>query len=239
MSADIRSSLLPHSCLIVMPAHNEEANIASVIADIHSHYNYEIVVVDDKSTDQTIARAKSAGATVIPLREQLGAWGATQTGLRYALIKGYNHAISMDADGQHRADSISQLMQPIIGGEADMVLGSCTQRGSKLRHIAWFLLKRVSALSYEDITSGLRIYNRPALELLAQPRATMIEYQDVGVLLLLQSLGLRIAEVRVTMRSRKNGKSRVFNSWSDVAYYMAYTLLLGLTKRKIRQDKAA
>ena len=222
------------SCLVVIPARNEETDIASVIADIRKAHDYPIVVVDDQSSDQTRARAHAAGAMVIPLAVQLGAWGATQTGIRYAANHGFDFVITMDADGQHSAGSLNALTMPILNGAADITLGSCPQRGSILRHVAWFILRHVSALKYVDITSGLRVYNRPAIELLSRRAATMIEYQDVGVLALLQSLNQQIVEVPVTMAPRKSGKSRVFNSWFKVAYYMAYTLLLGVTKRRVR-----
>ncbi len=68
---------------------------------------------------------------------------------------------------------------------------------------------------------------------LAGWRATLLDYQDIGVLLLLQSRGLRITDVDVDMRVRLNGPSRIFRSWLLVAYYMCHTLLLGLTKRKL------
>ena len=103
------------------------------------------------------------------------------------------------------------------------------------------MMKQVSGLSLEDITSGLRVYNRRALIELAGWRATILDYQDVGVLLLLQSRGLRIVDVEVSMRPRRSGSSRVFHSWLMVAYYMCHTLMLGLTKRNYsrRQPKLA
>jgi hypothetical protein len=128
-----------------------------------------------------------------------------------------------------------------VDGEADVCIGACTSRGSPLRRFAWVLMKKTSGLSLEDITSGLRAYNRRALVELAGWRATLLDYQDIGVLLLLQSRGLKIIDLEVSMRPRSNGPSRVFHSWFLVAYYMCHTLLLGLTKRNVsrRRQRAA
>ena len=219
--------------IIVMPAFNEGQVIGSVIREIRELCDLPVLVVDDASADDTVFMAESAGATVITLPVQLGAWGATQTGLRYALRHNFECVISMDADGQHEARCLYELAKPVWEGEADVCIGACTSRGSPLRKFAWILMKKASGLSLEDITSGLRVYNRRATIELAGWRATLLDYQDIGVLLLLQSRGLRIADVQVEMRPRLNGPSRVFRSWLLVAYYMCHTLLLGFTKRKM------
>jgi len=218
-------------CLVIIPAHNESQDIAFVIGEIKKHSNFPVVVIDDASTDDTIMMAKQAGATVVPLAVQLGAWGATQTGLRYALKNNYAYAITMDADGQHLAESLPALLQPIINQEADVTIGACTQRGSWMRKIAWSLMKKVSGLRLEDLTSGFRVYDRRAIRRLAAWQATLLEYQDVGVLVMLQASGIRIKDVEVTMLPRRHGMSRIFYSWSSVFYYMSYTLLLSFTKR--------
>ncbi len=218
-------------CVVIIPAYNESQDIAYVIGEIQKHSNFPIVVVDDASSDDTILKARQAGALVVPLAVQLGAWGATQTGLRYALKNDYTYAITMDADGQHLAESLPALLQPIINNEADVTIGSCTRRGSRSRKIAWTVMKRVSGLRLEDLTSGFRVYDRRAIRRLAAWQATLLEYQDVGVLAMLQASGIRIKDVEVDMLPRRHGMSRVFYSWASVVYYMSYTLLLSFTKR--------
>jgi glycosyltransferase involved in cell wall biosynthesis len=225
---------------ILIPAFNEGDIIGDVIAEIRQACDFPILVIDDASTDNTIAVAQQSGATVIPLPAQLGAWGATQTGMRYALRHGYEVVITMDADGQHEAASLSALIQPVAEGIADVAIGACTNRGSMLRRIAWIMMKQASGLTLEDITSGFRVYNRKAIRQLASWRATLLDYQDIGVLLLLQSKGIRIVDVKVTMQPRRSGKSRVFHSWLMVIYYMCLTLMLGFSKRKMaRQFRTA
>ncbi len=224
---------LPH-CIVIIPAHNEARDIGQVINEIKEYSNFPVVVVDDASTDDTISVARSAGAVVVPLTLQLGAWGATQTGLRYAVKNDFDYAITMDADGQHLAEYLPALLEPIIKQEADVTIGACTRRGSLMRKIAWTLMKKVSGLSLEDPTSGFRVYDRIAIRRLASWQATLLQYQDVGVLTMLQASGLRIKDVEVSMLPRRSGISRIFYSWSSVAYYMSYTLLLGFTKRGMK-----
>jgi hypothetical protein len=219
--------------LVIIPAHNEAHDVGQVVRAVRRHCDCPVLVVDDLSTDGTIAEARRAGARVIPLAVQLGAWGAIQTGLRYAQANGYQHAITMDADGQHEAASLPDLIQPIIDGQADVTIGTCTRRGSRLRKVAWALMKKVSGLTPEDLTSGFRVYDRQAIETLASWHGTLLEYQDVGVLFLLQSRKLKIRDVEVTMQPRRSGISRIFYSWFSVIYYMSYTLLLSITKRNL------
>jgi len=222
------------NCVVVIPAHNEADDIATVIADIRRHCDFPVIVVDDASSDHTIDSARAAGATVIPLAVQLGAWGATQAGIRYALHKRYTLVVTMDADGQHLAESLPQLLHPVLEDRADVMIGACTERGSALRKIAWRMMKRASGLRLEDLTSGFRVYNWQAIRRLAGWQATLLDYQDVGVLAMLQASGLRIRDAEVAMRPRRHGISRVFHSWASVAYYMAYTLLLAVTKRGMK-----
>ena len=220
--------------VVIIPAHNEAEDIQRVISEVREVSHFPVVVVDDASTDATQRLARSAGACVVPLSVQLGAWGAIQAGLRYALAHDFEYAITMDADGQHEADSLPDLMQPILDGRADIAIGCCTRRGSRLRKIAWRLMKSISGLTPEDLTSGFRVYDRRAIRALAGREATLLEYQDVGVLFMLQREGLRIEDVEVNMPPRSSGISRIFYSWSSVGFYMAYTLLLSLTKRQRR-----
>jgi glycosyltransferase involved in cell wall biosynthesis len=218
-------------CLVVIPAHNEQADIVRVLQEIHAACSLDVVVVDDASDDATVRLARGAGAHVLPLAVQLGAWGASQAGIRYALQAGYSSVLTMDADGQHEAVWIKAILEPVLSGRADVSIGCCLQRGSRLRKVAWRLMKAVSGLRLEDLTSGFRVYNRTAMALLATRSATLLEYQDVGVLALMRRHGLEIEDVEVTMLPRRSGTSRVYYSWFAVFYYMCHTLLLGLSKR--------
>jgi len=221
-----------HRAAVIIPALNESGAVTAVVQDIIDQTALPVWVIDDASTDDTAEKARQAGARVISLPERLGAWGATQTGLREAKRMKLDWVITMDADGQHTPADIHLLLEPIREGAADVVVGSCTERGSKLRHIAWAMMRLTSGLNCRDLTSGFRLLGHKAIDLLSGAQASHLEYQDVGVLLMLDGAQLRITEVPVTMPERQHGKSRIFSSWLAVAYYMSQTLVLGAFKRR-------
>ena len=214
---------------IIIPAMNEERSIAKVIDGLRAHFDFPIIVVDDASTDDTRQIAEKRGAIVLPHILNLGAWRATQTGLRYAINKGFDSVITCDADGQHPAQAVESLLGQANDSDA-LVIGSCLARGSTGRHIAWRVFKRLSGLNVSDLTSGLRLYRRPAMAVLASRQATMFEYQDVGVLLMLQKLNMSCSEVSVNMQERKDGISRIFHSWGAVISYLLYTGILSISR---------
>jgi glycosyltransferase involved in cell wall biosynthesis len=214
------------SIAILIPAWNEEATVADVVNKIREIGLYDVIVINDASTDQTADRAAVAGARVLDLTVNLGAWGATQTGIRFALNKGYRQVITMDADGQHLSSAIPHLLEPIAMGQADVVIGSCTERGSHARKMAWRFFRGMTGLEIEDLTSGFRAYDLPAMKILASKKATLLEYQDIGVLLLLMHSGLRIQEIQVPMRPRLSGSSKIFSSWFKVAEYLLLNIIL-------------
>lgn len=217
---------------IVMPALNEAATIETLYNDLQASTDLPVWLIDDCSTDATGEVASKLGMKVIPLVAPLGAWGATQTGLREAASRNLDFVITMDADGQHSPADIPALLEPLIAGECDVAIGSAPERGSRLRRIAWRLMRLTSGLACTDLTSGFRALNARAIALLASPGASSLVYQDVGVLLMLENAGLSVVEVPVAMPQRTDGKSRIFGSWLAVANYMAHTLMLGAAKRK-------
>ena len=169
-----------------------------------------------------------SGASVVKAPLWQGAWGAIQTGIRYALRHGYSGVVTMDADGQHEPGYLPELLA--AARDADVVIAACPSRGSRMRHVAWKYFRFLTGFELDDLTSGFRYYNARACRLLAMEEATLLDYQDVGVLLLLRHAHFRIAEIPVAMNPRKHGASRVFSSWWTVAVYMAETSLLCLAR---------
>ena len=222
--------LRPARTLYVVPAFNEAASIGPLLERLQADPFGEILVVSDASTDQTAAIARDAGANVLQLPLQLGAWGATQAGLRFALRHRFDRVIALDADGQHDPDSIPGLKLAHLRSSADIVIGTFPQRLSRSRQLAWRWFRAISGLKVQDLTSGFRLYSRRAIRVLASPEATLLDYQDVGVLLLARRHGLILQEVGVKMYPRYAGRSRVFASWLMVAGYMAQTTLLCLAR---------
>lgn len=223
-----------NSTLIVIPARNEAASIGSVIRAIAEQGSFPVLVVNDGSTDETALRAREAGARILNLPLRLGAWGAMQTGICFAYRNGYARVVTMDADGQHEPCYLHALLDLLKSGSVDVAIGACPERGSPARRLAWRYFRRLTGFSIEDLTSGFRAYNHKAIALLAGREATLLDYQDLGVLLLLRKAGLNIKELAVAMQPRISGQSRIFSSWWVVARYMAETTMLCVAHWQIR-----
>ena len=117
----------------------------------------------------------------------LGAWGATQTGLREAKRLNLELVITMDADGNNEASDIKRLLQKMRGGGADAVIGRHGPR-VKTSIPSRAMLRATSGLSYRDPTSGFRVLGSDAIGLLSSSAANFLDYQDVGVLLMWTTL---------------------------------------------------
>jgi len=218
--------------LIVIPARNEAGTIATVLHRLHAADWHDILVIDDQSSDDTAAIARTAGAQVLTPLLPVGAWGGMQAGIHHALRRGYEAVITMDADGQHEVAEIPTLLA--ARHEADLVIGAFPERASRMRQWAWYWFRQLAGFDLRDLTSGFRLYSRAAMTTLASHEATMLDWQDLGALLLVRQHGLRIKEVPVAMNLRSDGKSRIFHSWFSVARYMGATTLLCLARWKPR-----
>jgi len=222
--------------LVVIPARDEQADVGEVVASVRA-LGFPVVVVDDYSGDQTVAVARAAGARVLRLPFHGGSWAAIQTGMRHALEHGYARVVTMDADGQHHAADLPRLLARFTEPKPpNVIIGACPQRANRRRRLACFVLRRLSGLSIDDLTSGFRAYDRAALNVLARQENTLLEYQDVGVLLSLRAHRLQITEVPVTMEPRRHGISRIFCSWPMVGYYLIYSALIGTSRRSRREQ---
>ncbi len=220
----------PGRTLFVIPARDEEASIGALLDRLATIGGRHILVVSDASTDDTAAVARRHGARVLELPLQLGAWGATQAGLRFAQRHGYRQVVTLDADGQHEPECIPDLLRAHRELGSDIVIGTFPQRLSRARRLAWHWFRALSGLRVEDLTSGFRCYGADAIDVLASAEATLLDYQDVGVLLLARRHGLQVSETPVKMYPRCTGHSRVFSSWLTVASYMLQTTLLCIAR---------
>jgi glycosyltransferase involved in cell wall biosynthesis len=225
--------------LVVIPARNEAADVGDIVRRA-CMLGHDVVVVDDGSSDATAQAARAAGATVLALPYQAGAWIAMQTGVRLALRRGYRYVVTLDADGQHDPAAIERLLAAYdeAGPDCNVVVGSCVSRASRGRRIAWRVLRHLGSLHVRDLTSGYRLYDPTAMRIVAGREATLLEYQDVGVLLLLLDAGCRVVEVDIPMAPRRTGKSRVFESWLKVIHYLLYSAMLSTSKRRLTRGRS-
>jgi glycosyltransferase involved in cell wall biosynthesis len=202
--------------IAIVPALNEERSIAAVIAEIRAaDREFEVVVIDDGSTDRTAAVAAEKGAEVLSLPFNLGIGGAVQTGLKYARDHDFDISVQIDADGQHDPGELPKLLAPLIEGEADVVVGSrfLGERNYKapmLRRIGIRIFARiVSAVVGQPLTdtsSSFRAYGRRAIGYFARdyPHGFV---ETVEATVIAARCGLRLKEVPVVMRQRVIGQS--------------------------------
>jgi glycosyltransferase involved in cell wall biosynthesis len=207
---------------------------------------YDVVVVDDGSTDGTAAAAREAGALVVQLPFNLGVGGAVRAGLRWAEGHAYDRAIVVDADGQHDPHGIDALVAALDDG-ADMALGSRFAPGAppyhvgRVRRIAMshlrFVVRRVAHRRFTDVTSGFRAFDRPVLELLARSYPAEYLADTVEALLMVSYAGFRVDEVPIAMRPRAGGRpsSRRFGLVGN--YLRLLIAILSAGYRHTRQRK--
>jgi glycosyltransferase involved in cell wall biosynthesis len=219
--------------LAIVPAYNEVGAIAATIADIRTHTDFDVLVVDDGSTDGTAACAAEEGAVVLRHPFNLGIGGAVQSGYQYALERGYDVAVQIDGDGQHDARHIPELLRHLRATRGlNMVTGSRfhereddNYRSSASRRVGIrifaAILSRVTGRRITDPTSGFRMVDTRGIELFA--RDYPHDYPEVEAVLLLHFHKLEGAELPVRMRERLSGVSSINAQRS--AYYMVKVLL--------------
>jgi glycosyltransferase involved in cell wall biosynthesis len=218
--------------LLIIPARNEEASIGRVIQSAREAAHCPVLVIDDASSDKTASKARKAGARVFSLAIHSGPWTAAQTGLRHAEKNGLHPVVTMDGDGQHMACHIPRLVDALCQKNAEMAIGAFPERGSMGRRTAWGFFRTVTGLSLRDMTSGFRAYSQRAIALLSSREASLLDYQDIGVILLLEKNRLKICEVNAPMAPRASGRSKIFHSWPAVLKYVIYSVLLSLSRTR-------
>ncbi len=228
------------TAVAVVPAYNEAATIAGVVSSLRRHApHFEVLVIDDGSTDETSQLARAAGARVVRAPFNLGIGGAVQSGFMFAREGGYDLMVQVDGDGQHDPGELGKLLDAMKPG-IDMVCGSrFLKKGEYLApisrragiHVFAWLLSRFVGQPVTDPTSGFRLYNRRAIKLFADDYPH--DYPEVEAVLMLHHHRLRMREVPVRMFQRGGGSSSISSGKS--AYYMVKVLLalfIGLARKR-------
>lgn len=217
--------------LVIIPAYNEADSIADVIERVRTSVpQADVVVVDDGSTDATAQLAGQAGAMLLRLPVNLGIGGAVQTGYRFAVRQEYDWVARLDGDGQHDPTQLATLLDPILAGRADVVVGSRYLKAGGF-YASWArrfgislfatLVSVLTGRRFTDVTSGFQAANCDAAVFLAEHCPS--DYPEIEGLVLLCRAGFRVVEVPVTMQARTAGRSSI-RPW-HVLYYVVKVLL--------------
>ncbi len=210
--------------LIVIPAYNEQENIARVVDNLIEHYpQYDYLVVNDGSKDQTARICREKGYRFLDLPVNLGLAGAFQAGLRYAYRadKGYDMAIQFDGDGQHDPSYIEEMAALMEKEGLDVVIGSRFKEEKKpfsLRMLGnrmiQLAIKITTGVTIKDPTSGMRLLNRSMIREFAQNLNYGPEPDTIAYLI---RTGAKVEEVQVQMMDRIAGES-YFNLRRSIEY---------------------
>jgi len=202
--------------VILITAYNEEKNIGYLLNEIPS--SFDVYVVDDGSTDNTIKVAEDAGAHVIKIPLNLGQGAATIAGYKVLIDKKYDIIVKMDGDGQHNPNQILRFIEKLKNTGVDIVVGSRIQ-GSNYESAPFFrktflpvyttLINKLTGYNMTDSMSGFRAFRVDPLRKVIDILDNLIEPQYIASEMFIRfaKAGLSIAEVPINMRERKSGTS--------------------------------
>ena len=226
--------------LVIIPAFNEEGNLEKTIRDIKENApGFDYVIINDCSTDGTLAMCRRHGFSYLNLPVNLGIGGAVQTGYRYAYYHGYDIAVQFDGDGQHSASYLPEMVEQLEETGSDMVIGSrfITKEGfqsSSLRRlgIRYFtlLIRILTGKKITDPTSGMRMINRKLMEKFTEEYPK--DYPEPESVVTILSEKHQVTEMPVIMNEREEGNSSI--SLRNGAYYMvkvSFAMVIARMKR--------
>lgn len=221
--------------LIAIPAYNEEECIEGTIAELRLKApQYDFVVINDGSTDDTGSILKRLNCKVITMPINCGLTVGFQTAVRYAVDNGYDYLIQFDADGQHRPEYLSVLVDEAHKTNSDIVIGSrfiTEKKDTSMRmagsRLISFLIKLMCGQRITDPTSGFRLFSKPVLEEFCSDKSLNPEPETIALLI---KRGYSVSEVQVSMRERQGGESYL-NPVKSVQYMVRVVVSLLFVQR--------
>lgn len=197
--------------LVVVPAYNEALNIEKTIKDLTDNTDYDYVIINDCSKDNTKEVCEKNNFNVLSLPINYGLTSGIQLGMKYAYQNGYDIAIQFDGDGQHQAKYLKDLVKEIEEDNCDIAIGSRfvnKKKPKSMRMIGSRLIagaiRITTGKKIKDPTSGMRAYNKKAIELFVK-NASLTPEPDTLVYMLKKKLNIK--EVQVEMSDRELGES--------------------------------
>lgn len=207
---------------IIIPVYNEAAVIAQTIHNV-LQAGYNVIVVDDGSTDGTPDIIRKFPVHCIFHPVNIGQGAALQTGMDFARMRQATAVVHFDADGQHKPDDIEQLLSPVLSGECDVAVGSRFLKKDKTniplsrkvflrmaRYINWM----VTGILLSDAHNGLRALNSHALETIYITENRMAHASEI--VWLIKKHGLRYKEVPVTIEYTAYSMQKGQSLWNSI-----------------------
>lgn len=202
--------------LVIVPAFNEAGSISAVLTELKS-FSYHVLVVSDGSSDGTSDISRSMGIRVLDLPLNLGVGGALRAGFRFAVKEKYSAIVQIDADGQHPAGEIENLIAAANGNQAQLVIGSrflsdgTSMKVGIVRRLVMRVLARSSSratgTNITDTTSGFRIICQPLLTKYAMSFPTNYLGDTYEAVVAAGRSGYKVIEIPAAMRERTSGES--------------------------------
>jgi len=234
------------SKLVIIPAYNEEKNIGDVIHNIwKTSPDFDIVVINDGSSDKTSNIVEKLGVKLISLPYNLGYGVALQTGFLYAKQKGYNIVIQIDADGQHNPSYILDMLKEIQKSDVDVVIGSRflqdnsykTTIPKKMGMIFFgFLTSLLVRQRITDPTSGFQILKGDVIDFMSQDLYPP-DYPDADMIILLHRAGFKIKEVPVRMKSNPKYAKSMHRGHKTIYYVLKMFLSIIVTLLRVKPQR--
>lgn len=218
--------------LIIIPSYNEEENLPHLIEDIKS-YNYDYLIINDNSKDNTEQLAKEKGYNILNLPFNVGLAGVTQIGFKYAYENGYDCVVSVDGDGQHQPKYVHDLIKVIEEG-ADYVVGSRFLTKEKPMSLRMFgsrliclLIKIKTGEKVTDPTSGMRALGKKVIKSFSED---MNFYAEPDTLYYLLKKKYVVKEAQVEMVERVAGVSYFKGPFKSIKYMFNVVLSILLIR---------
>ncbi|MFW9972879.1 MAG: glycosyltransferase family 2 protein [Candidatus Odinarchaeota archaeon] len=202
---------------VIIPLYNEENSIKKVIEKIPTNFNYEILIIDDGSFDNSfneIRKIDNKYIRIIKHKRNLGYGAALLTGFRYAYG---DFIVTIDSDGQHDPKEIPKLLKPVMEEKADLTIGSrylgkCSYVVPlHVRMGEYFIRKVIKFLYHKEIANnqcGFRAFNKAVLNHLQEFYHYGMSFSTELLLKVLEN-NKKIMQVPISLKPRKYGTSYV------------------------------